>query len=121
MQTEHHAYKSCNDHNRCNRGYNGCPRCNMLEMQDLDTLRLGQPIPVMSRAEYEIMKAVERESVSRKPKPNAVPGAAVNGPGHGHRVPGVWDEDNGSLSGHKCAWCLTWNHFSALLKAEAER
>lgn len=32
-----------------------------------------------------------------------------NGPGHGHRVPGVWDEDNGELAGKPCAWCSIWN------------
>lgn len=32
-----------------------------------------------------------------------------NGPGHGHRVPGVWDEDNGELAGKPCAWCSIWS------------
>lgn len=32
-----------------------------------------------------------------------------NGPGHGHAVPGVWDEDNGELAGKPCAWCSIWN------------
>jgi len=32
-----------------------------------------------------------------------------NGPGHGHRVPGVWDEDNGELAGKPCAWCSICN------------
>lgn len=32
-----------------------------------------------------------------------------NGPGHGHAIPGVWDEDNGELAGKTCAWCSIWN------------
>lgn len=38
-----------------------------------------------------------------------------NAPGHGHDVPGIWDSDNGDLSGKPCAWCLAWNTAKALL------
>lgn len=31
-----------------------------------------------------------------------------NAPGHGHKIPGIWDSDNGSLSGKPCAWCAVW-------------
>ncbi|MGL4651226.1 MAG: hypothetical protein ACRC1H_17605 [Caldilineaceae bacterium] len=31
-----------------------------------------------------------------------------NAPGHGHKVPGVWDSDNGKLAGKPCAWCALW-------------
>lgn len=37
------------------------------------------------------------------------PPAKANAPGHGHHVPGVWDESNRSpLGGQVCSWCLTW-------------
>lgn len=41
-----------------------------------------------------------------------------NAPGHGHRIPGIWDEDNGDLAGKPCAWCLTWAKFTALIERE---
>jgi hypothetical protein len=31
-----------------------------------------------------------------------------NAPGHGHEIPGVWDNDNGKLAGKPCAWCAVW-------------
>ena len=31
-----------------------------------------------------------------------------NAPGHAHKIPGVWDIDNGALAGKSCAWCATW-------------
>ena len=40
-----------------------------------------------------------------------------NAPGHGHLIPGIWDEDNGDLAGKPCAWCLTWAKFTALIAA----
>jgi hypothetical protein len=37
------------------------------------------------------------------------------GPGHNHRVPGVWDEDNHpALAGTKCEWCAHWEKVKAL-------
>ncbi|WP_338544937.1 ead/Ea22-like family protein [Pseudomonas benzopyrenica] len=41
--------------------------------------------------------------------PHRHKGSDGNGPGHGHRVPGVWDSDNGELAGKPCAWCSIWN------------
>ena len=32
-----------------------------------------------------------------------------NAPGHAHRVPGIWDSDNGELSGKECGWCKAWH------------
>jgi hypothetical protein len=33
-----------------------------------------------------------------------------NAPGHGHSVPGIWDDDNiRGLAGKSCAWCAVWN------------
>jgi len=42
-----------------------------------------------------------------------------NAPGHGHRVAGIWDEDNGDKAGKPCAWCLTWAKFTKLIENEA--
>ena len=42
-----------------------------------------------------------------------------NAPGHGHRVVGIWDEDNGDKAGKPCAWCLTWAKFTKLIENEA--
>lgn len=39
-----------------------------------------------------------------------------NAPGHGHSIPGVWDEDNGALAGKECAWCKTWNEALAAMQ-----
>jgi hypothetical protein len=46
-------------------------------------------------------------------------GDGRNAPGHAHRVPGVWDEDNGAKAGKPCAWCLTWSMFTQLLATTA--
>jgi hypothetical protein len=40
-----------------------------------------------------------------------------NAPGHGHLRPGIWDNDNGSLSGTQCAWCAIWKEAKASLAA----
>lgn len=61
-----------------------------------------------STAEWrEIVQAVIREL------PRNLRGDRGNAPGHGHRIPGVWDNDNGSLSGQPCAWCMAWNKAKA--------
>ena len=49
-----------------------------------------------------LLEAVLREIPHRK-------GNRGNAPGHGHSVPGIWDEDNGALAGKECAWCKVWN------------
>lgn len=34
----------------------------------------------------------------------------LNGPGHGHLIAGVWDNDNApGVAGTECSWCATWN------------
>ena len=39
-----------------------------------------------------------------------------NAPGHGHRIPGIWDADNvPELAGQSCEWCADWNAFTALV------
>ena len=42
-----------------------------------------------------------------------------NAPGHAHKIPGIWDDDNGAKSGKPCAWCLTWVKFTALIDRAA--
>lgn len=42
-----------------------------------------------------------------------------NAPGHAHKLPGIWDDDNGAKSGKPCAWCLTWVKFTALIDRAA--
>jgi len=32
-----------------------------------------------------------------------------NCPWHGHSEPGIWDDDNGALSGKECGLCKAWN------------
>lgn len=51
----------------------------------------------------DLMRSVVAEHPRRPDKNDG------NGPGHGHAVPGVWDEDNGELAGKPCAWCSIWN------------
>jgi len=57
----------------------------------------------------EILEAVRRE----------LDEGNGNAPGHGHRVVGIWDEDNGDKAGKPCAWCLTWAKFTKLIENEA--
>ena len=39
-----------------------------------------------------------------------------NAPGHGHTVPGVWDDDNShALAGTKCQWCEVWANAKATI------
>lgn len=40
-----------------------------------------------------------------------------NAPGHAHLRPGIWDDDNGALSGTQCAWCAVWNEARAAIAA----
>lgn len=35
-------------------------------------------------------------------------------PGHSHEIPGIWDEDNGELSGKACQWCEIWGQALAV-------
>ncbi|HXI93823.1 MAG TPA: hypothetical protein VNO24_27885 [Blastocatellia bacterium] len=42
---------------------------------------------------------------------------AENAPGHGHARIGIWDNDNGALSGTQCAWCAIWNEARAAVSA----
>ncbi len=45
-----------------------------------------------------------------------------NGPGHGHVVPGVWDETNAAyMAGMACVWCAEWAYFrQALAQAKGD-
>jgi len=44
-----------------------------------------------------------------------------NAPGHGHLIPGVWDEDNGKRAGKPCHWCATWKQARTLVDAARAR
>jgi hypothetical protein len=39
-----------------------------------------------------------------------------NAPGHAHAAPGIWDSDNGPLSGTECAWCKAWSTAKAVTR-----
>lgn len=41
-------------------------------------------------------------------------------PGHSHRIPGIWDDDNGDKNGTKCMWCATWHEARAILANRAK-
>lgn len=43
------------------------------------------------------------------------------GPGHSHDVPGIWDADNGELSGKPCEWCATWTRLREVIGKIATR
>ena len=61
----------------------------------------------------DVMTAVYRELEHRKGDRRG------NAPGHGHAIPGVWDEDNGALAGTTCAWCALWNKGKEMLERAA--
>lgn len=42
-------------------------------------------------------------------------GSAPNAPGHGHKVAGIWDDDNGLLAGTQCDWCALWQRARDLI------
>ena len=67
---------------------------------------IAQPL---SEQDLAILEAVRRELGGSNGRGNA--------PGHGHSVIGIWDSDNGAKSGEPCAWCLTWQKFTALIDA----
>lgn len=58
-----------------------------------------------------LLEAVLREIPHRE-------GSRGNAPGHGHSVPGVWDEDNGALAGKECAWCKVWNEAVSAMEGD---
>jgi hypothetical protein len=66
---------------------------------------VAQPLSAQDR---EILEAVRRELDDEQPG---------NAPGHAHRIVGIWDSDNGAKAGKPCAWCLTWQKFTALIDA----
>lgn len=40
-----------------------------------------------------------------------------NAPGHGHTIPGVWDDDNRKeIAGKPCKWCAAWSRMRGLVK-----
>lgn len=66
------------------------------------------------KAENEQLRGVMAAVVSEIPYGKHIqPG---NSPGHSHRVPGVWGEDNGAKAGKECGWCKVWNAALAMTK-----
>jgi hypothetical protein len=61
-----------------------------------------------------VLQAVMREIPRSKGRDEG------NAPGHAHEVPGIWDSDNGPLSGTECAWCKAWNTARATIRAEGQ-
>lgn len=52
----------------------------------------------------------------RKPSDSVkLPQIGSDVPGHSHRIPGIWDSDNGELAGKECQWCKSWNAALSLL------
>lgn len=67
----------------------------------------------------EILGDILREAISERgmgwcPR-------AGNAPGHGHETTGIWDDDNGPLSGKPCKWCAAWKRGLDTLHARAKR
>ncbi len=82
------------------------PPANNQSEQNLEMV--NPPAPSVPDGWLEILEAVLREMPARK-------GVNGNAPGHGHRITGIWDDDNGPLSGKPCAWCMTWNKVKSML------
>ena len=90
-----------------------CDQCGVANPADIHTCGAGvqaAPVP-MTDEDVAILEAVRREMEDKVYSKNA--------PGHAHRTPGIWDEDNGDLAGKLCAWCLTWKKFTGLIEREA--
>lgn len=74
------------------------------QVQDLDAVIIERNQLKAENAELiDLMRRVVAEHPRRSHKNDG------NGPGHGHAIPGIWDEDNGELAGKPCAWCPIWN------------
>lgn len=66
------------------------------------------------KAENDALRGVMAAVIAEIPHAKHVqPG---NSPGHSHRVPGIWDEDNGPKAGNECGWCKVWNTAVAMAK-----
>ena len=99
------AFWPTSDEDACVALYTAPPANNQSE-QHLEMV--NPPAPSVPDGWLEILEAVLREMPARK-------GVNGNAPGHGHRIAGIWDDDNGPLSGKPCAWCMTWNKAKAML------
>lgn len=69
-----------------------------------------RPLCVMRRERDEAMEALAL-IINRHPKHHR----DGNAPGHGHKVAGVWDDDNGDKAGTPCEWCGVWNGAAAVV------
>lgn len=84
------------------------------------------PDSLRAAIEQHVAAAVARETERWRPVLDAVVRELAhkgehrgNAPGHGHSIPGVWDEDNGPIAGTPCAWCATWKIARELLADDA--
>jgi hypothetical protein len=99
---------------------------------DLDALRVALDV------EYEphqtlMERMLERATLSSQPGAADVllnelvdqlaHDEADNGdaPGHHHERPGIWNDDNGELSGKPCAWCALWRTARAACTQHPEK
>jgi hypothetical protein len=80
--------------------YERCPLCK----------RLTNPARVSGEAAPDASELL-REFI--RTMPWHIDARGGNGPGHGHQIPGVWDDDNGALAGKPCAWCALWKRIVA--------
>jgi len=73
------------------------------------TLREAADLIASLRAEREVL----REVFAHLDK------ASGDAPGHGHKIPGIWDNDisNGENAGLPCEWCAKWSRARAALAA----
>ena len=89
----------------------------MVEMREADGFESWAEVLVtvdQLKAEVEALRGVMAAVVSEIPHARYVsPG---NSPGHSHRRPGIWDEDNGAKAGKECGWCKVWNTAIAMSK-----
>jgi hypothetical protein len=51
-----------------------------------------------------------------------ISGQPGQGPGHGHAIPGIWDDDHPpGKRGTPCEWCVLWTRIRALLASPSPR
>lgn len=91
--------------------------------KDFNTALAAQDNPPQDQT--EALKVALRDlvlnTISRGRKPvddSLIPQIGRDVPGHSHRVPGVWDADNGPLAGKECQWCKSWNTALSLISEQ---
>jgi hypothetical protein len=69
------------------------------------------------------LEAVIREAANGRHRFDKYPEqweAKENAPGHCHQIIGIWDSDNGAITGTECSWCLAWNMAREALAKDAK-